>query len=458
MAQSGPLSHPSFPYSGISILSPSLNGEAEILNGVSSVSKEDFQRFTQEHVHPQKVLQSDYFTSKLNSPHLCVAEKRELYVNNTAVPDTSLALFDRRTPPVEDKYSKTNPFINKLSARKHTSTEENPRGGDVALEKLWTELGITTDEQDAVRAHFGATRQNTGAYGQYIDTVRELSNYRRLYISIALLHERLTAEVVSALCNVVDSGPSSMGTSHLEGALALLGLYRLLVMALMALTEIVRDICTVPVCLPYLNIRDTRSINLVKQLLKLRLLSPERINVILSTIGQSVELVSVEEFFLRCEARHGTGIAEHLLLIACIPDSLIDVADASLVGALSCYFHLINNPPQTMADKLEDFFSSWMKRLNLNLSEISISVLKSLSGKFHPKHYVLMALEEEKLVTNFEMQLGEMQLRKPNTIFLTIPVCEDTSCSIVALQRSSPEPDAPNAPLLGHSSALRDSL
>lgn len=82
-----------------------------------------------------KVLQSDYFTSKLNSPHLCVAEKRELYVNNTAVPDTSLALFDRRTPPVEDKYNKTNPFINKLSARKHTSTEENLRGGDVALEK-----------------------------------------------------------------------------------------------------------------------------------------------------------------------------------------------------------------------------------------------------------------------------------------------------------------------------------
>lgn len=79
------------------------------------------------------------------------------------------------------------------------------------MEKLWTELGITTDEQDAVRAHFGATRQNTGAYSQYIDTVRELINYRRLYISIALLHERLTAEVVSTLCNMVDSGPPPWG-------------------------------------------------------------------------------------------------------------------------------------------------------------------------------------------------------------------------------------------------------
>lgn len=435
-----------------------MDDEVEILNNVSSVSEEGFQRFPQGHMHPQRVPQSDYFTSKLNNPCLSVAEKREMYVNNTAVPDTSLASFSSETSPMTDKCSKMSLFANKFNTRTHTPMEGDSRGGDIILEKLWAELGIPTDEQDAVRAYFDARRQNIGAYGQYVDTVRELINYRRLYISIALLHERLTAEVVSALCNMVANHASSIETTCSECVLVLLGLYRLLVMALMALTEIARSICTVPVCLPYLNIRDIGSINLVKQLLNLRLLSPEKINVILSIIGQSVELSSVEEFFLRCEARYGVDIAEHLFLIACMPDSLIGVADASLAEALSRYFQLANDLPQVMADKLEDLFSSWMRRLNLNLSDINISMLESLSGKFQPKHYVLMALEEEKLIANFEMQLVEIQLKTPSKILFTIPVCEDANCFVMTTQRSSPEQDTPNAPLLGHSSVLRDSL
>ena len=456
MAHSSLLNESLFPCSGISIVSSMVQGEEEALGRMVDVSDNASRRSVQEYVHSQKVQQSGYFTALLNSSCICEAEKRELNVNSTTSLKAPTSSFSCETASMDNKHTKMNPFTNKCGYREALFTEESTFNEDTDLERLWAELGIPIDEQDAVRAYFSMEKQNTRRYNCYISKVKELAGYRRIYISLTLLYERLTVELNSVLCNIIGRDILSTERKNPESILALLNLYRLLAMALMALTELARAVCGIPVSLPYLNAREVRSATLTQQLLSARLLSPERVHALLSINGRTIELASVEKFFLECETWHCAGIAEHALLIACIPDPLMETIDTSLAEAFAWYFHLITSTTETLFDEMESLLESWTKRLNL--PEVSVSVLVTLSSNFQLEHYVLMVLEEERAITNLEMQLDEMQFRNPDGVFFTIPICEGANCHTTTAPCSSSELDAPNAPLLGHSSALRDSL
>lgn len=454
MACSSSLSQSSFPCSALSVVSSMMEDEVESLGGVMDASEDVVQSFAHEHTRLPKAQQSNYFTSQLNSPSIFAVEKRESHVSSDA--GTPLGSFNRTASSAREKCIRPSPIASNCGRERLNSTDGSPYSGHLNLRKLWAELGIPADEQDAVLAYFSKEKQNTGEYDHYIDKLAELANHRRLYISITFLHERLTAELVSSLCNMKADSDSSTETKNPDKVLILLGLYRLLVMALMALTEMARSICTIPICLPYLNARDVRSTNSIKRLLDARLLSPERLHVLLSINSQPIDLASIEEFFLRCEARHGACIAEHALLIACIPASLMDIVDASLANIFAQYFHLVTSTADTMVGEMEELLKPWTRRLNL--SGVNINVLTSLSSQFQLEHYVLMAMKEERLISDLEMRLDEMQLRAPNSILFTVPIYGDINHHATTAECSSSVSDAPSAPLLAHSSVLRDSI
>lgn len=457
MACSSTLSQSSFPCSALSVVSSMIEDDVEGLSGVIDISEDVVQCSAQEHIQPPKAQQSNNFTSQLNSPIIFAAEKRELHVSNGAGTPTNS--FNHTTSLTREKCIRPSPIVSKYNSSGRgslRSADESPYNGHLNLRRLWVELGIPVDEQDAVLSCFSEEKQSDEEYNHYIDKLTQLANHRRLYISITLLYERLTTEVASSICSLIVTNTPSTKTKDLTGVLVLLGIYRLLLMALMALTEMVRDICTIPISLPYLNAKDARGTSSIKKLLDTQLLSPERVYALLSITGQSVDLLSIEDFFLRCDAMYGACIAQHAFLISCIPTPLIDIMDATLVDTFAQYFHLIISTTDTMVNEMEKLLRLWTERLNL--SKVNISILASLANQFQPDHYVFMAIKEEKLISNLEMRLDEMQLRASTSIFFTIPIYKETNQDIITAEHSSSRSDAPSAPLLVHSSSLRDNV